>query len=479
MAIRQKTIKSMIWNLGENIFTQIINFITGIYMARILSPSDYGLMGMLLIFTALSDAIINGGFGTALICKSNRTDNDAATTFYFNIVAGICLYCILYISAPHIATFYNTPILKDLIKVTSIPLVINSFYLVQRTFLTIHMDFKRQAKISIVSALAKGGVGIYMAHCGYGVWSIAWSSVSGSLISCILYWWHSAWQLRFKFSWYSFQKLFSFGSKLMLSNILDVLGNNLFSLIIGKQFTALILGYYSRAYGYAYLPAGIFSGVLSRVSLPILSQIQEDNKQLEKVYQQILNMVVFITFPLMTGLALLARPLIILMITDKWLPCVEYLQILCFAFMIYPIHALNLNLLQVKGRSDLFLRLEIIKKGMMLLLLGVAIPFGVQAICIGGVISSFIAWGINAYYTGEIINIGFKKQVMNILPIIGYTMVMAICVYLTKENIEGELKQFILSTIIGIVSYFTIAHCCQSQELKSLLLSINSMRTFR
>lgn len=479
MSLRQQAFKGIMWNLTDNLSVQVIQFVTSIYMARILSPSDYGLMGMLLIFTALSDAIMNGGFSTALIRKTDRTDTDAATAFYFNIVVGLMLYGCLFLSAPAIAAFYKVPLLQDLVKVAAIPFVVNAFFLVQRTYLTIRMDFKTQAKISVVSALAKGGTGIGMAYAGYGVWAIAWSGVAGAVVSCILYWWHSVWKLRLCFSWRSFRELFGFGSKLMLSGVLDVLGNNLFTLIIGKKFAASSLGYYTRAYGYAYLPVGVLSGVLSRVTLPMLSRIQNDDERLAKVYQQMLNLAAFVTFPLMTGLALLARPLIVLMITDKWLPCVEYLQILCFAFMLYPIHALNLNLLQVKGRSDLFLRLEVIKKVLMLALLLIALPFGIRAICISGVIASLLAWILNTYYTGKLIKVGFFKQVRGMLPIGGYTLCMGVCIMLVNTYIRTDYGQLLIGIVVGISSFLLTALCSRSKELRYIILGLKNNHSFK
>lgn len=469
MSLRQQAFKGVLWNLTDNLSVQVIQFVTGIYMARILSPSDYGLMGMLLIFTVLSDAIMNGGFSTALIRKTDRTDTDAATAFYFNIVVGLMLYGGLFLLAPSIAAFYKAPLLQDLIKVAAIPFVVNAFFLVQRTYLTIRMDFKTQAKISVVSALAKGGTGIGMAYAGYGVWAIAWSGVAGAVVSCMLYWWRSVWKLRFCFSWRSFRELFGFGSKLMLSSVLDVLGNNLFTLIIGKKFAASSLGYYTRAYGYSSLPPTVLTGVFSRVTLPMLSRMQNDDERLAKVYRQMLRLSAFVVFPLMVGLALLARPLIVLMITEKWLPCVEYMQLLCFAFMLYPIHALNLNLLQVKGRSDLFLRLEIIKKGLMLGLLLVALPFGIRAICIGGVVSSFLAWILNTYYTGKLIKIGFWSQVKDVLPVMGYTVAMGVCVYFVRIHVGSDVGKLLWGILSGIVSYIAVSFGCRAEEIKYLM----------
>lgn len=478
MSLRLQAAKGFFWNLADNFAVQLIQFATGVYMARILSPGDYGLMGMLLIFTALSDAIVNGGFSTALIRKTDRTDTDAATAFYFNIVVGLMLYGVLFLSAPAIAAFYKAPLLKELVKVAAIPFVVNAFFLVQRTYLTIRMDFKTQAKISVVSALAKGGAGIGMAYAGYGVWAIAWSGVAGAVVSCAMYWWHSVWRWQWTFSWRSFRELFGFGSKLMLSGVLDVLGNNLFTLIIGKKFAASGLGYYTRAYGYSSLPPTVLTGVLSRVTLPVLSRIQDDDERLARVYRQMLRLSAFVVFPLMTGLALLARPLIVLMITDKWLPCVEYMRLLCFAFMLYPIHALNLSLLQVKGRSDWFLRLEIIKKGLMLALLVVAIPFGIRGICVGGVVSSALAWMLNTYYTGKLIRVGFWRQVADLLPVMGYTAVMGVCVYLVRISKGSDVAELSWGILTGIVSYVAVTFSCRAREWREVgkLLSQGKLR---
>lgn len=469
MSLRRQALRGILWNLTDNFAVQVIQFVTGVYMARILSPSDYGLMGMLLVFTALSDAILNGGLSTALIRKTDRTDTDAATAFYFNIGVGLLLYGILFISSPAIASFYKVPVLEDLVKVAAVPFVVNAFFLVQRTYLTIRMDFKRQAKISVVSALVKGGTGIAMAVAGCGVWAIAWSGVVGAAVSCLLYWRRSVWRLQFRFSLRSFRELFGFGSKLMLSGVLDVLGNNLFTLIIGKKFAASGLGYYTRAYGYSSLLPTVLTGVLSRVTLPMLSQMQDDDERLARVYRQMLRLSAFVVFPLMTGMALLARPLIVLMITDKWLPSVEYMQLLCFAFMLYPIHALNLNLLQVKGRSDLFLRLEVIKKGLMLGLLLAALPFGIRAICLGGIVSSFLAWILNTYYTGKLIRVGFWRQVRDVLPVMGYTAVMGVCVYFARENAGSDAAELLWGTLAGIISYAVVAFGFRANEWTFLL----------
>ena len=468
MRLHKSIFKGLLWNLTDNFSVRIIQFISEVYMARILSPSDYGLMGMLLIFTVLSDTIMNGGFSTALIQKVDRTDTDTATAFYFNIGVSILLYGCLFFSAPAIAAFYKAPILEDLVKVAAIPFVINALFLVQRTYLTIQMDFKRLAKISVIAALIKGITGILMAYGGWGVWAIAWSNVVGVFVSCLLFWRHSVWKLSFHFSMQSFRELFGFGSKLMLSGILNTLGSNLYTLVIGKRFASTELGYYTRASSYSSLPSMTLTGVLSRVTFPMLSQIQNEDERLTHVYRQLLRLSAFVVFPLMTGIALLAHPLIALILTIKWLPCMEYMQILCFALMLYPIHALNLNLLQVKGRSDLFLRLEIFKLILSFSVLMIAIPYGIRTLCIGEVISSFIAWGINAYYTGKLIGVNFLRQLLDLCPTIIYVGLMSSCIYVILQFIESYIGKLVWGTITGIISYYVITSLFHSKELTYL-----------
>ena len=468
-SLRGKTLKGMIWSFAENFSLQGIQFIIGILLARVLSPSDYGMVGMLAIFTAVSQTLINSGFSTALVRKNNRTQTDLSTTFYFNIVVGFVLYFVLFFSGPLIADFYNTPLLSDLIKVTAISLIINSLCIVQQALFTIKMDFKTQAKISVIGALVTGAGGIAMAYSGYGVWSIVWPGVFGGAVRCILLWVWGKWRPTWEYSWKSFKELFGFGSKLLASGLIDTIYNNIYPIIIGKKFSAADLGQYTRADGYANLPATTVTGVLGRVTFPLLCQIQDDDARLQSTYRQLIKLSAYVVFPIMVGLAALAKPLIIFMITAKWAECVPYLQILCFSLMWYPIHALNLNLLQVKGRSDLFLRLEIIKKILGVSVLVIAIPFGIIWMCIGRIFTSVICLAINTYYTGKLINVGFFKQMGDLLPILILSLSMGTIVITVNLLVDGLLLQIIIGLITGLVYYLSISYIFKSKELLYLL----------
>ena len=468
-SLRGKTFKGMIWSFAENFSLQGIQFVIGILLARVLSPSDYGMVGMLAIFTAVASTLINSGFSTALVRKTDRTQTDLSTTFYFNIVVGIVLYFALFFSGPLIAKFYDTPLLADLIKVTAISLILNSLCIVQQALFTIKMDFKTQAKISVISALITGVGGVTMAYTGFGVWSIVWPGVFGGAVRCILLWVWGKWRPTWEYSWKSFKELFGFGSKLLASGLIDTIYNNIYPIIIGKKFSAADLGQYTRADGYANLPATTVTGVLGRVTFPLLCQIQNDDARLQSTYRQLIRLSAYVVFPIMIGLAALAKPLIIFMITAKWAECVPFLQILCFCLMWYPIHALNLNLLQVKGRSDLFLRLEIIKKILGVSILILAIPYGIIWMCIGRVIASIICLVINTYYTGKLIDVGFFKQMGDLLPILALSLSMGAIVFGVNLFIEDLLLQIITGFIIGIAYYLSISYLIKSKELLYLL----------
>ncbi|MEG2164083.1 MAG: lipopolysaccharide biosynthesis protein [Bacteroidales bacterium] len=464
-SLQKKTLLGMAWSFAESFSLQGISFLIGILIARVLSPSDYGMVGMLAVFTAVSQTIINSGFATAIVRKADRTQTDLSTAFYFNIVVAFILYFALFFSGPLIADFYNAPILSDLIKIAAIPLFINSLCIVQQAMFTIKMDFKTQAKISVIASIVTGIVGIAMAYNGYGVWAIVFPSVIGATTRCLMLWWISRWRPSPVFSVKSFKELFSFGSKLLASGLLDTIYNNIYPIVIGKKFAAAELGYYSRADAYSQLPATTVTGVLSRVTFPMVCEIQNDNERLERVYRQLLRLSAFIVFPIMIGLAVLARPLIILMITAKWEMCIPMLQILCFALMWYPTHALNLSLLQVKGRSDMFLKLEIIKKIIGVAVILVAIPFGIIWMCVGKILSSVLCLAINTYYTGKLINIGFFKQMGDLLPMLGYSLFMGIIIYGTTFITESYLFQIIIGVFVGIIFYLGSAYLLKSKEL--------------
>ena len=441
-----------------------------IIMARILTPEDYGLVGMLAIFIAVSQSLIDSGFSQALIRKQDRSEIDNSTVFYFNIGVGAILYLILFFSAPFIASFYNEPQLVPITRIIGLSLVFNSLVVVQRALLTINLDFKTQAKASFVGVILSGSIGITMAYTEFGVWAIVWQQISNLAAVTVLLWILSRWKPIWTYSWKSFRELFSFGSKLLVSGLLDTIFRNLYLIVIGKFFKASDLGYYTRAHQFTDFASSNITGIIQRVTYPVLCTIQDDDARLSDVYRRLLRTSAFIIFPLMTGMAAVARPMVISFLTEKWLFSAVLIQILCFSQMWYPVHAINLNLLQVKGRSDLFLKLEIIKKALTVIVLCITLPMGLIPLCIGTIFSSIIALIINTHYTGKLIHLGFFKQMKDLLPTLLLSLAVGGIVYITVTYIP--LNSWIalsVGVIEGILMYAGLAKILRFSEFNELL----------
>jgi O-antigen/teichoic acid export membrane protein len=476
-SLKNKTVKGVIWSSIERFSVQSITFFVLIFMARLLNPSDYGLVGMLSVFISVSQAIIDSGFSEALIRKQNRTEVDCSTVFYFNIVISGALYALLCLCAPLIADFYNEPQLTILMRVIGLNLILNSFCLVQRALLTTHLNFKLLAKVSLSAAIISGIVGIAMAYYGLGVWAIVGQQLSSVMVNTVLLWLFSKWSPKLIYSWKSFREMFSFGSKLLASGLLDSLYNNMYSLVIGKVFSASDLGYYSRAKQFAAFPSSNLTGIMQRVTYPVLCTITDDDERLGVIYRRFLRVSAFIVFPLMMILAAVAEPLILTLIKEKWLFAATLLQIICFSMMWYPIHAINLNLLKVKGRSDLFLRLEIIKKILGVTILCIAIPMGLIALCISAFFSSMIGLFINTYYTGKLINVGYVRQMRDLMPTFFLSVASGGIVYFTINTVDlAPLLQLILGGIEGVIVYILGAMLFRFSEFKELINIINVKR---
>ena len=467
-SLKQKTVKGVFWSSAERFSVQGIQFFVMIVMARLLTPKDYGLVGMLTIFIAIAQSLIDSGFSQALIRKQHRTETDNSTVFYFNVVVGLLLYAMFYISAPWVARFYDSPELTALMRVVCLSVVFNSLAVVQRALLTVCIDFKTQAKASLTAAIISGIVGISMAYAGFSYWSIAAQQLINLGLNTLLLWIFARWHPCRTYSWTSFRELFAFGSKLMVSGLLDVVYRNMYLLVIGKVFTASSLGYYTRANQFAEFPSSNLTGIMQRVTYPVLCQIQDDDERLAQIYRRFLRLSAFLIFPLLVGLSAVAEPFVLLLLKEQWLFAATLLQIICFAMMWYPIHAINLNLLQVKGRSDLFLRLEIIKKAIAVLILCVTIPMGLIAMCVGQILSSLIALIINTNYTGKLIQVGFLRQMRDLLPTLLLSLSMWGVVYGITSCLSGIILQLIVGIIAGMVYYIALSALFHFPELKEL-----------
>lgn len=473
-SLKHKTLRGTLWSSIERFSVQGVMFVVMIIMARILTPEDYGLVGMLTIFIAISQSLIDSGFSQALIRKQDRSEIDNSTVFYFNIAVGVILYLILFFSAPLIAKFYNEPILVPLTRVISLSILINSFVVVQRALLTVNIDFKTQAKASFSAAIASGIVGITMAYTGWGVWAIVWYQITNLAVNVGLLWIFSKWRPQLVYSWQSFKELFFFGSKLAASGILDTLYNNIFLIVIGKIFKASDLGYYTRAQQFAAFPSSNLTGIIQRVTFPVLCTIQEDDERLQFVYRRFLRLSAFLIFPLMIGLAAVAKPLVLLLLKEQWEFAATLLSIICLSMMWYPIHSINLNLLQVKGRSDLFLKLEIVKKCVGIVILCGTIPLGIVAMCWGTVLSSLISLIINTHYTGKLIQVGFLKQMKDLTPSLLYSFSMGAIVLGAIQFVKGDALQLTIGIILGIIYFIAITSVTRSKDRRELISFIKS-----
>lgn len=468
-SLKQKTVSGVVWSSVERFSVQGIQFLVMIIMARMLSPKDYGLIGMLTVFIAVAQSLIDSGFSQALIRKQNRTEIDNSTVFYFNIVVGVLLYLLLFIISPYVAEFYDSPELTLLMRVVCISVIFNSLVIVQRALLTININFKTQAKASFTAAIISGIVGIGLAWYGAGYWSIAAQQLTNLGLNTLLLWAFTHWRPQWRYSWKSFHELFAFGSKLMCSGLLDTLYKNMYLIVIGKFFTASLLGYYTRAHQFSDFPSSSLTGIMQRVTYPVLCQIQNDDERLALIYRRFLKFSAYLIFPLLMGLSAVAKPLVLLLLEEKWLFAATLLQIICFSMMWYPIHAINLNLLQVKGRSELFLKLEIIKKIISVVILCITISMGLIPMCFGQIISSLIALIINTHYTGILIKVGFIRQIRDLTPTLLLSFSMWGIVFGLTLVFEGILLQLTAGVLVGITYYLGLSFLFRFSELNELL----------
>ena len=479
--LQQKTFSGITWTFLRLFSLEGFAFIQGIILARLLVPEDYGLIAMTQIFFAISACFIDSGFGTALIRKKNQTELDYSTVYVTNVCLTIFFAILLSLCAPWIADFYEEPILKEIVRANAILIVLNSFNAVQGTRMTINLQFKQKSIISVIVNITIGITTIIMAFMGYGVWALIYPNFLGPVMYLILYHKYQHWFPKLQFSWKVWKEFFGFGSNLLLSSLLDTAFKNIYPIVIGKTFSATTLGYFTKASSYAKLPASTFQGVMGQVTYPILCSIQDNDNRLRDAYRRLIRASAFIVFPMLIGLAALAKPFIIVLITEKWAPAIPYLQILCFALMWYPVHVLNLNLLKVKGRSDLFLRLEIIKKVLAVCIIFISVPLGIIAMCYGRVVTSVLCLFINTYYTGKLIKVGFMKQMQDLTPTLLYALSMGALVWFTIQWIPNLVLQIIIGIVVGVIYYIGIAKLTKSADLEYviILLKENVIKRFK
>lgn len=470
--LKQKTKNGLYWSFASNIANKGMQFVFSIILARLLTPSDYGLIGMLAIFIAIIQIFVESGFSQAIITKQDRTQTDLSTAFYFNIGVGVLGYLILFVSAPLIANFYGMPLLKPILRVIGLGVIFNSLNIVQNAHYAIRLDFKTPAKVSVFSQMFTGVLGIFLAYEGFGVWALVFQQVSGGLIGLLLNWYLVRWKPTTEFNKESFLYLWRYGSKVLSSGLLSTIYDNVQPLLIGKFFSSSALGLYSRAQGFATLPSSNLSGILANVTFPLLSKINDDIERLGSIYRRLIKFSAFIIFPLMIGLAAISAPLVHFLLPERWNGCIPLLRLLCFSLMWQPISLVNLNLLNAAKRPDVVLKLEMIKKPLGLILLIASIPYGIIMMCVANLFVCLFAVAINTVMTSRTLSVPFMAQVRDLLPVFLLSLAMGCIVYFFTTIVHPALLSMIIGIVIGIVVYILGAYFFMPGLMKDTLYLI-------
>lgn len=457
------------WSAIDNVAQFGVQFIVSIVLARLLSPDDYGLIGIITIFTTVCTAIISGGFSNALIRTQKPTEEDYNTAFICNLLMSILLYAIVFICSPLIANFFNRQELVALTRVSSFTMIIGALGIVQQTRLTKRIDFKTQTKITLIASILSGIVGIALALMDFGVWALVVQGIILQMLRTLLLWVFNRWVPAIRFSKESFHRLFGFGWKMMVSGVLDNLWKELYQLVVGKFYSPSTLGQYTRAKQFSTMFSSNLTTVIQRVTYPVLSDIQDEKERMVAAYRKIIKTTMFMTFALMFALGAVSEPLLYCLIGPKWHEAATYLPLICLVGSLYPLHAINLNMLQVQGRSDLFLGLEIIKKIIGLAPLFIGALVGIFPMLYTTVITSIISYFLNSYFSGKLLGYSSWMQIRDIAPSFAISMTMAVVVYLLKYLPISNWIILPIQIVVGILVFFILCKSTKIEEYKEVL----------
>lgn len=476
--LRSKSISSVMWSFIDSFGTQILQLVIQIVLARLLMPEDFGLIGMISVFIVISQAFIDSGFSKGLIRDNSSTQEDYSTVFLFNCGLSIVLYIVLFLTSKQIGVFFEQSELYKIIRIMSLVIVINSFGLIQRTLLIKELNFKTQSKVNLTSILVSGLVAILMGLNGFGVWSLVYQKLIMQSVQAVLYCLNKRWIPSLVFNVTSFKRLISFGWKILASTILTRVYDNIYYLIFGKLFSVTDLGYYTNAKKLENVASASLTKSVQKVSYPILSKMQDDKVLLRKGYVKIVKTTVYVTFPMMIGLLVIAPELIPVLLGEKWIDSVVFFQILSLRGMLYPLQAINLNILQVLGRTDLFLLVNTLKRSVGLFLLGIGyyLGFSMEAFMWIIVVNAVISYLFNVYYTKELIDYSMINQLKDISIYLVMSIVMASILYVLNFNFLGNTVLVLLSkTVIGIIIYVMLSVILKIRELRFIVNSVASV----
>ncbi len=470
--LRQKTKIGILWNIIEKIAVQGVGFVLNIILARLLTPYDYGIVGMLTIFLTFSNVFIDSGFSRALIQKQDRTENDFSTTLIFNIVISVIIYSILFFAAPAISQFYKTPELLTLQRVLFLVIIFNSLTVVQSAKLQIKVDFKSIAIVNSVTVILSGLIAIFAAYKGLGAWALVIQTLAKSLVSTVMFWIIGKWMPKTGFSKKSFKNLFGFGSKLLVSGLLSTTITNVYNLVIGKVYNPASLGYYTRAQQFPEITSGTIASVLNTTTFPLMSSLQNNKDELANTLKKLIKMAAMVVFPAMIGLACLSEPIILVLLGDKWLHASDLLFWLSLSYIFTPLSILNMNVLNAIGRSDLFLKIDLIKIPFIILTMIITFPISIKAIVIGNTVTAFLWFYINGFLIGKFYKFGAIKQLICCWKYIVSALIMGIIVLFIDKIIDSDILSLIIGLISGVFSYMFCLLLLKDFEFVNLLNKI-------
>lgn len=473
---KNKVISSLIWKFLERGGVQGVQFVLSIILARLVTPEDYGVIAILLVFIQIATVFIQSGFNTALIQKKESDELDFSSIFYLSFFVAAILYVILFFGAPLVAWFYKSEELTKLLRVISLTLFFGAVNSVQNAFVSKTMQFRRFFFSSMGAVVGSGIVGIIMAYKGFGVWALVFQQLVKDFLICVILWFTVKWRPKFIFSMKRVKVLFSFGWKLLFSGILDTVFKNVYSLIVGKVYNEATLGYFSRGHQFPNVIASNLDGSIQSVMLPTLSSHNDDVAEVKRITRRSISMSAFLLMPCMFGLAAVAEPLVKVLLTDKWLPCVPFLQLACISYAIYPIQTANLTAINALGRSDIFLKLEIIKKTIIVLNIIITIPLGIYAMAIGQVVTAFIASFINAYPNRKLMNYRYFEQWKDLIPSFLCSVVMAICVWSLHFILMPSIILLLLQITVGVLLYIFLCKLFKIETFSYFLNTIKGLK---
>lgn len=466
--LKKKTKVGAYWQMANQLSNNGLMFVINIIMARLLMPEDFGVVAIPMVFLAIAEIFIEAGFSSALVRKDEVSESDMSTAFIFSISVGVICYLVLFFLSPLIAGFYQEPRLINVTRVAAIAFLITPLSTPQTVILKRKIDFKTPAKVAVISRILAGALGISLAYYGFGLWSLVYSNLAGVFLTFAFNWISVRWYPKAGWSKDSFNYLFGYGSKMVLTYLLSRVYMNIAPLFIGKYCNTEQLGIYNNAHRYTIYPSRFFIGIVQNVTFPVLCQIKNDDNTLALSYRKMIKITTFLVFPLMLLLAVVAEPLVRIFLTDKWIGCVPFIQIMCLSIMWSPVHSLNLNLLLIKGRSDLFLRLEIIKDSIGVCIMLITLPMGIIPFLWGRVLSSIICLYINTYYTGKIIGVGFFRQMGDVLPSFILTMIIATATYSITSCLDNSLFRLTAGILLGTILYVVISLLLRFPEWKEV-----------